>query len=158
LEISSTTDVATPRITVSLRIIGGDVTPDGITQRVGVTPTYQRAAGEPRVVPSGRQYKNVRTAIWILRSSTARDETLSHKIQDLVSAINPDVASWLVTSGCVIDVFAGVFLRDEEPVGLSLSPEVLHALISRTMRFELSIYPAGQWVDSGDGYDEAVES
>ena len=130
------------RIKVALRIVGDNVDPESITDRLGVTPTFAAKQGE-EVWRRDRTLIQ-RHGVWS-HSLTEHAETgaeLDDAIVTLLARFPADEALWAdLASTYDVGLFCGLFLTNDNQ-GTDLRSTTLQALAARRLTLSLDIYSA----------------
>lgn len=142
LVISSTisSNAQMTRTSVALRVHGTNLDRDVLNARLGRDATHFHKSGDIRVGASGREYSAFREDLWEWESQAEHHGNASEDIATLLSNVDHDGVKALISEGCIIDIFVGIFL-DEELAGVSLSPMLMLELGRLGIIVDLSLYP-----------------
>lgn len=128
------------RATVSLRLIGDNLEPDEVTNRLGCQPTAGSRKGD--VIPDSHYHRIARTGSWRLDGADDRSTDLERQVTNLLKRVTNDLAIWQdLSSRLKVDLFCGVFL-DEFNRGFTFSPGLLRQIADRGIEIGFDIYGA----------------
>lgn len=141
-----TTEYEFMEVEVSFRIFGEDLDPDAVTNVLGIRPDSAVRKGEERDLKVGSRVIHLRPArqgMWSISSKLPPDNPLEEHLQGLLALLEPkaEVIRGLAESGCSVDFFCGLFLRDYND-GVTLPPELLSGIAALGAELGLDIYDA----------------
>ena len=127
----------------SLRVMGKDLNPDVVTDRLGISPTYGHRRGDANVSSSGRLLGERSEGIWIFEFDVDPLKTIDDNLRMVTRLLDgkQEMLSSFNREGFRTDVMIGVF-DIEGPIGFSISSDTALALGSLGLKIEFDIYPA----------------
>lgn len=128
------------RTKVSLRIMGDDLLPKDISERLGCEPSFAQFKGELLIGKNSGREREAKFGMWRLEAAEESPGNLNNQIGSILDSLSPDLDRWAQLSDSYdIDLFCGIFMR-EEMEGIDISPSNLEALGQRGIELGLDIY------------------
>jgi len=134
------------RVDTSLRLVGDDLEPGLVTEKLGITPESAHRKGDvvlSRGVPRGHRP----TGVWIMRSKLPDSASLDQHLKALLTVLEPKASAIqeLKDKGYATEFYCGLFL-DHWNRGTTLSPKTLGRIAALGAKLSLDIY----WVPQKD--------
>jgi hypothetical protein len=123
------------RTHVSIRIFAPNLSPEDITQSLGVTPDHMHHQGDyPRNKPKYSAYKH---SMWSLNSKVSEDEPLEVHLDNLLSILEP--SKEFITSlaqHATIDFYCVLYSQS----GVQLSSQIMKRTAELSITFGVVLY------------------
>jgi len=106
--------VALPEIWTEFALVGDQVEPQHITERLGLSPSRGGRVGEPIIAGKGKRLTNA----WILSIGPERSYALDEQIDQLVAQLKPktgEIARLRVELEVEARLYCAVYVADETP-------------------------------------------
>ncbi|MEO0365452.1 MAG: DUF4279 domain-containing protein [Pseudomonadota bacterium] len=124
----------------TLRLIGDDLDPREVTERLGYSPSSHKTKGEILIAKRTGRERVARTGSWHLTSVTREPADLNGQVREILGPLSDDMAVWEnFADRYKIDLFASFFLGLGNE-GYAVSPSTLRMLGERGIQLSLDIY------------------
>ncbi|MBM3222292.1 MAG: DUF4279 domain-containing protein [Candidatus Tectomicrobia bacterium] len=125
------------------RIMGEDLDPCEITQRLRMQPDQAHCGGDPHIGKLGQRYAGYTAGIWALQSSLDEQHTLAEHLEELIAKLGEhgDALQAWRNRGYTMDIFVGIFGCDDN-MGWVLKHTLLQHLVQLGVDLDLDLYPA----------------
>jgi ribosomal protein L19 len=126
------------RSRVALRIIGGDLDPEKISELLSCKPSTSIKKGD--TIRSKNKDRTATIGRWSLDSDLSDESNLEEKIWNILKKVSSDQKIWdSITNKYQVDLFCGVFLESENR-GFRLSVEIMKELSRFGIEIGFDIY------------------
>jgi Domain of unknown function (DUF4279) len=129
------------KISVTLRLRSQSLDPDAISAKLGTTPSHAHRAGAINRGRDGREYAPFTEGLWSMDSKVGPTEPLSSHVRDVFDNVQPALVQALLDEGLYADLFVGVFLTDDDPIGIMLDGAALGLIAQSGVILDVAIYP-----------------
>ena len=127
------------RTKVTLRISGGDLLPEDISNSLGCVPCRAQERGQEIETSLGKS-RIAKIGMWSLFAAEQEPGDLDHQVWEILDQLTDNLAVWHeLADNYHIDLFCGIFMESGVE-GISLSPESLQMLGERKILLGLDIY------------------
>jgi hypothetical protein len=130
------------RTSVSLRIIGDDLIPSDITDKLGCKPSSAFSKGDVHSYKNDGTPRLSKIGIWSLKAEKKKPGNLDIQIRELLNQLTMDLDVWkLISTKNKIDLFCGLFMENQME-GINISAQCLYEVGVRNIEIDFDIYGA----------------
>jgi Domain of unknown function (DUF4279) len=124
----------------TLRIMGDNLTPEGVTKVLGSSPTEAQYKGQVLVGKNTGKSRVAKSGMWQLRAAETTPGDLDAQVREIIDQLTDDFTVWdNLAARFVIDLYCGWFMEKENE-GMGISADTLRELAARSIHLSLDIY------------------
>jgi hypothetical protein len=128
------------RTVACLRVIGDDLIPADITEKLGCEPTRQMIKGNPFSWNENGKPRIAKSGMWRLDAMEREPGDLDSQVSEILDLLTSDLNVWQSLSGKFrMDIFCGVFM-EASMEGIGLTTDTMLALGQRGIEIDFDIY------------------
>jgi hypothetical protein len=128
------------RTVTCLRVIGDELIPSDVTDKLGSEPTRQMIKGEPFSWNAEGKPRIAKSGMWRLEATEREPGDLDAQVSEILELLTSDLNIWQsLSEEYRMDMFCGVFM-EASMEGIGLTANTMLALGQRGIEIEFDIY------------------